>query len=61
MHTLFSELFDFDEWLRIWDHLITNEIDFFYYIIVAYVRYFRIPLLEITKVDDFRVYLILFF
>ena len=55
MHTLFSELFSLNEWFRVWDHLISNQPAFMYYLIIAYVRYYRSPLLQLEKLDDFRV------
>ena len=55
MHTLFSELFILDDWLRIWDHLVSNQPCFMYHLIIAYVKYYRKALLEVGKTDDFTV------
>jgi hypothetical protein len=55
MHSLFSELFVLDDWLRVWDHLVSNPPAFMYYVVVAYAKYFRTALLETDKHDDFRV------
>jgi hypothetical protein len=58
MHTLFSELFSLEDWLRLWDHLISNPPSFMYYVIIAYVRCFRIALLNTDRFDDFKVIMI---
>lgn len=55
MHTFFSELFILDDWLRLWDHLVSNQPSFMYYLVIAYIRYFRNALLEVDKTDDFTV------
>jgi hypothetical protein len=55
MHTFFSELFMLEDWLRLWDHLVSNQPSFMYYLVVAYVKYFRGALLEVDKTDDFTV------
>lgn len=57
MHTFFSELFILDDWLRLWDHLVSNQPSFMYYLVIAYVRYFRGALLEVDRTDDFTVIL----
>lgn len=55
MHTYFSELFILHDWFRLWDHLVSNQPSFMYYLVIAYVRYFRGALLEVDKTDDFTV------
>jgi hypothetical protein len=55
MHTLCSELLLMEDWLRVWDHMVSNPPSFFYYVLIAYARYFRVALLTTDKHDDFRV------
>ena len=53
--TFFSEIFSREDWLVTWDHVFMNEPDFMYYVLIAYLRYFRTPLMGIHKLEDFQV------
>jgi hypothetical protein len=53
MNSLFSELFSKQDWLKVWDHLISNPPAFMYHFIVAYLVHFRKPLMGITDANDF--------
>ncbi|KAJ3174752.1 serine/threonine-protein kinase HAL4/sat4 [Irineochytrium annulatum] len=54
IQVLLSEILSKDDWLKVWDHLITNPPAFMYYIVVAYIRKFKSSLMAITKVNDFK-------
>ncbi|KAI9203502.1 uncharacterized protein BJ171DRAFT_509794 [Polychytrium aggregatum] len=54
IQTFFSENFSKDEWLRVWDHFVTSEPAFMYHFLVAYLRSFRVSLMAITKVSDYK-------
>lgn len=56
MQSFFSELFSKDDWLKLWDHLVTNQPSFFYYVLVAYLIRFRQPLLETSRLADFEYF-----
>lgn len=56
MQTLFSEIFAKDDWLKLWDHLVSNQPSFLYFIIVAYLIRFRSPLLETHRESDFEFF-----
>lgn len=56
MQTLFSEIFAKDDWLKLWDHLITNQPSFMYYMVVAYLIRFRSPLLATHREADFEYF-----
>jgi hypothetical protein len=53
MQTLFSELFSKQDWVKVWDHLLTNPPSFMYHFIAAYLIHFRKPLLGISDIKDF--------
>jgi hypothetical protein len=55
LHTFFTEILTRNDWLKLWDHLLTNPPAFIYYFIVAYLRTFRIALLDVRKEEDFKV------
>jgi hypothetical protein len=52
MQSLFTELFSKSEWLKLWDHLVTNPPAFMYYFITAYIRASRTALLNTNKRQD---------
>ncbi|OAJ43788.1 hypothetical protein BDEG_27108 [Batrachochytrium dendrobatidis JEL423] len=54
MQSLFSELFSNPDWLKLWDHLLTQPPSFMYCFIVAYITTLRTPLLSINKQQDFK-------
>lgn len=56
MQTLFSEMFAKDDWLKLWDHLLSNQPSYMYYVIVAYLIRFRKPLLETHRAGDFEYF-----
>jgi hypothetical protein len=55
MQTLFAEVFVRQDWLRLWDHFVTNPPAFMYYFIAAYIRHYRVALLDIKRIEDFKV------
>ena len=56
LQTLFSELFSERDWVKLWDHLLTNTPSFIFFIAVAYNMRFRLPLLELEKISDFEYF-----
>ncbi|RKO82738.1 hypothetical protein BDK51DRAFT_30230, partial [Blyttiomyces helicus] len=54
MQTLLSELFSKPDWLRVWDHLVSNPPSFMYILLVAYIKSFRVALLDVSKTDEFK-------
>ncbi|KAL2919956.1 hypothetical protein HK105_200022 [Polyrhizophydium stewartii] len=56
MKTLFTEQFSRPDWLRLWDHLLTQPPSFMYHFVVAYILAFRAALLETTKLSDFKYF-----
>ncbi|KAJ3108872.1 TBC1 domain member 31 [Phlyctochytrium planicorne] len=56
MSTLFAEIFSETDWLKVWDHLVTNPPSFVYYFVLAYLRKYRIALLATTDLRDFRYF-----
>ncbi|KAI8850295.1 hypothetical protein BC829DRAFT_389720 [Chytridium lagenaria] len=54
--TLFAEIYSQTDWLKIWDHIITNPPSYIYYFVVAYLRRFRTALLAITDTRDFKYF-----
>jgi hypothetical protein len=55
MQSLFSEVFTKPEWLILWDHLFMNSPKFMYFIVVAYLKFFRSALLPVQKERDLKV------
>ncbi|TPX59801.1 hypothetical protein PhCBS80983_g02246 [Powellomyces hirtus] len=56
MQPLFSSIFHKDDWLTLWDHLLTNPPWFMYLFVVSYLKSHRIALLRLTKPEDFQFF-----
>ena len=59
LRTLFSEVLNKDEWLRLWDNFIGNGNRCTVMLssaVVAYLRYFRAPLLRLRATSDFEAF-----
>ncbi|KAJ3407502.1 TBC1 domain member 31 [Chytriomyces hyalinus] len=52
LQTLLTEILSKSEWLRVWDHLVTNPPAFLYYIVASYLIQLRVSLLDATKLQD---------
>lgn len=53
--TLFSEVLSRDEWLRLWDNILSNHPGFLLLCVVAYLTTARHTLLKCTQQEDFEV------
>lgn len=56
IQTLFSEVFAKDEWLKVWDHILANDVSFFYFVVVAYLHHNRASLLRLKTVDECKYF-----
>ncbi|KAH6570797.1 hypothetical protein BASA60_007519 [Batrachochytrium salamandrivorans] len=56
MQSLFSEVFSRPDWLKLWDHLLTQPPSFMYHFVIAYITTFRVSLLDITELADFKFF-----
>ncbi|KAJ3087551.1 TBC1 domain member 31 [Quaeritorhiza haematococci] len=54
---LFTEILSKDEWTLTWDHCLTNDPGFLYYFLVAYLKFCRVSLMSIKKLEDFKFFL----
>ena len=55
LKTMFSEVLSRDEWLRVWDHIVSNHPSFLLLLAVAYLTTARQTLLKCTAKEDFEV------
>lgn len=53
--SLFSEVLRTEEWMVLFDHLVSNPPSFLHFVVIAYLKYFRTALLQITSKEDFEV------
>ena len=53
--TLFSEVLSRDEWLRLWDNILSNHPGFLLLSVVAYITTARHTLLKCSQPEDFEV------
>ncbi|PIK53899.1 putative TBC1 domain family member 31-like [Apostichopus japonicus] len=56
LHTLMSEVLTKEDWLKLWDNVLSQNSSFFLFAIVSYLMNARRPLLQCTDVDDFNYY-----
>ncbi|KAI9105257.1 hypothetical protein DFS34DRAFT_598702 [Phlyctochytrium arcticum] len=56
MRTFFAQVVSGADWCMLWDHFITNEPDFPYYFLVAYLRSHRAALMLVTTKKDFEYF-----
>ncbi|KAI9356508.1 hypothetical protein DFJ73DRAFT_822843 [Zopfochytrium polystomum] len=52
LQTLFTELFSKGDWVKLWDHFVTNPPAFMYYFMAAYIQASRTALLHTNKATD---------
>ena len=55
LETVFSEVLTRDEWLMLWDHVVSNPPSFLLMLTAAYSVCARGPLMQCTELDDFQV------
>ncbi|CAF2035987.1 unnamed protein product [Rotaria magnacalcarata] len=56
LETFFSEIFNRDEWLCLFDHIFSNHPSFILYIVTSYCINNRSALLRVTELDDFKYF-----
>ncbi|KAI8915528.1 hypothetical protein BC831DRAFT_432109 [Entophlyctis helioformis] len=56
MQSFFSDLFSRSDWLKLWDHLLSQPPSFMYHFILAYILSFRASLLDTRGVADFKFF-----
>lgn len=56
LETVFSEVLTRDEWLTLWDHVVSNPPSFFLMLAAAYSICARGPLMQCTELDDFQYF-----
>lgn len=56
MSTFYSDLFSKSDWCQIWDNIIFNAPEFFYFVLLAFLKLSRGALMSITDKSDFEVY-----
>ncbi|ORX96516.1 RabGAP/TBC, partial [Neocallimastix californiae] len=55
---LFSDILSKDEWLCLWDNILTRrDTSYLYYFSIAYLKYFKQSILRITDIDEFMYFL----
>lgn len=52
METAFSEVLDEQQWLQLWDHIVSNEPYFVIFIIVAYNSLLRLTIMRLESVES---------
>jgi hypothetical protein len=52
MQTAFSEVLDQEQWLQLWDNIISNDSWFMIFVIVAYNIMLRLTIMRYEKVED---------
>jgi hypothetical protein len=57
LHSLLTELLPKHEWMRVFDHVFSNDAPFLAYLVLAYLVYFRAALLRVTTVEDLQFFL----
>ena len=58
LETLLSEILTKDEWLMVWDNILSNHPSFLLMFVVSYLLCSRKALLQCTRTEDFEVYLV---
>ncbi|OUM58532.1 hypothetical protein PIROE2DRAFT_16148 [Piromyces sp. E2] len=54
INNFFSDILSKDEWLCLWDNILTSRNPYFlYYFVIAYLKNFKKSILRITDIDDF--------
>ncbi|XP_062550920.1 TBC1 domain family member 31 isoform X2 [Armigeres subalbatus] len=56
METAFAENFDANQWLRLWDHILSNEPYFMLFFVVAYNAGHRTTIINCTNEKDIEVF-----
>ncbi|KAI9331207.1 rab-GTPase-TBC domain-containing protein [Obelidium mucronatum] len=57
MQTLFTEIVSKSDWLKVWDHMVTNPPAYMYYFIVAYLIASRTSLIAVSTLEDYQYFL----
>lgn len=56
LETFFSEIFNRNEWLCLFDHIFSNHPSFILYIVTSYCINNRSALLRVQELDDFKYF-----
>lgn len=56
LESLFTEVLTKNEWLCMWDHVISNHPSFLLLLVAAYILKARSPLLKCVELEDFKYY-----
>lgn len=51
-----TEVLSTQEWLKLWDHIISNDPTFLYYVSVSFMIYFRNPIMSAGKEEDLQMF-----
>eukprot|EP00803_Ostreobium_quekettii_P008125 evm.model.scf_877.4 EVM.evm.TU.scf_877.4 scf_877:37147-47291(+) len=57
LSTLMSEVLSKSEWLKVWDHLVSNPPAFLHYVVLSYATFFREALMAIEVEEDIEAFL----
>jgi hypothetical protein len=57
MESAFSEVLDEQQWLQLWDHIVSNGIHFMIFVIVAYNSTLRLPIMRCEAEGIERIFL----
>lgn len=56
MSTLMSEVVSRQDWLKLWDHIVTNDITFLHFCLVSHLIYFKQSLMAFEKEEDVEAF-----
>ncbi|KAJ3339257.1 TBC1 domain member 31 [Gonapodya sp. JEL0774] len=56
LRTLFSDVLYREEWLTVWDHILSNEVGWMQQWVVGYLRAGKGALMSLSKVEDFEYF-----
>jgi hypothetical protein len=55
LQSMFSEVLTRDAWFVLWDHVFVDLRNLPLFFVIAFLKYFREPLMKISKVEDVQV------
>eukprot|EP00040_Diaphanoeca_grandis_P001873 m.19868 g.19868 ORF g.19868 m.19868 type:complete len:889 (-) comp12648_c0_seq1:1726-4392(-) len=56
LQTMLSDIFEGDEWLAVWDNILSNHPGYLLFVVVAYMTCNRVALLNCNNVNDFSFF-----
>eukprot|EP00037_Helgoeca_nana_P010974 m.97506 g.97506 ORF g.97506 m.97506 type:complete len:915 (+) comp20535_c0_seq3:232-2976(+) len=56
MQTLLSDVFEEEEWLAVWDNILSNHPGYLLHVVAAYVAVNKASLLKVTQMHDFQFF-----